>query len=331
MKLDDNSIIGQKFNRLTIIDVVEPDFGSRGNKIKKVKCLCECGSIVVTRYSSVKSGHTKGCGKKHRTYVDMTGKMFGNLTVIEQGPDEILDSNGKRHIRWYCKCDCGNITLCRGSSLRYGSIKSCRCSRKEINKNLGLIDLTGLTFGRWFVLHRSDDIVEPSGKKIPVWFCQCECGEFRDVRGSSLRNGDSLSCGCYKYDVLKDKYLNGKIISQLELYTASYLDSLNLNYEPQYVFPDLRGESGYPLSFDYAVYSNGELICLIECQGRQHYEPIEYFGGVDRYNKQIENDNKKRFYAYENNIPLIEVPYTENSNDKVNQFLSKFLNKKGLI
>ena len=45
----------------------------------------------------------------------------------------------------------------------------------------------------------------------------------------------------------------------------------------------------------------------------------------------IENDNKKRFYAYENNITLIEVPYTENSNDKVNRFLSKILNKKGLI
>ena len=151
------------------------------------------------------------------------------------------------------------------------------------------------------------------------------------MRGSSLRNGDSLSCGCYKYDVLKDKYLDGKIVSQLELYTASFLDSLELNYQPQYVFSDLRSESGYPLSFDYVVYLNGKIICLIECQGRQHYEPIEYFGGIDRYNKQIENDNKKRYYAHKNNIPLIEIPYTENSNNKVHQFLSKFINKKGLI
>lgn len=330
MKSND-SIIGQKFNRLTIIDIVEPELSSKGNKIKRVKCVCECGSIVVTRYSSVKSGHTKGCGKKHRSYEDMTGKTFGDLTVIKQGPDEILDSNGKRHIRWYCKCKCGNLSLCRGASLRYGSVKSCGCSRKESNKNLGLIDLQGLTFGRWFVLHRSDDFVEPSGKKIPVWLCQCECGEFRDVRGSSLRNGDSLSCGCYKYDVLKDKYLDGKIVSQLELYTASVLDSLNLTYEPQHVFPDLRSDSGYPLSFDYVVYLNDNIICLIECQGKQHYEPIEYFGGIVRYNKQIEIDNKKRNYARENNIVLIEIPYTKNSYDKVYQFLSQFINEKGLV
>lgn len=330
MKSND-SIIGQKFNRLTIIDIVEPELSSKGNKIKRVKCICECGSIVVTRYSSVKSGHTKGCGKKHRSYEDMTGKTFGDLTVIKQGPDEILDSNGKRHIRWYCKCKCGNLSLCRGASLRYGSVKSCGCSRKESNKNLGLIDLQGLTFGRWFVLHRSDDFVEPSGKKIPVWLCQCECGEFRDVRGSSLRNGDSLSCGCYKYDVLKDKYLDGKIISQLELYTASVLDSLNLTYELQHVFPDLRSESGYPLSFDYVVYLNDNIICLIECQGKQHYEPIEYFGGIVRYNKQIENDNKKRVYARENDIALIEIPYTKNSYEKVYQFLSQFINEKGLV
>lgn len=326
-----DSIIGQKFNRLTIVDIVEPEIGSNGNKIKKVKCVCDCGNIVVTRYSSVKSGHTKGCGKKHRSYMDMTGCVFGKLTVVEQGPDEILDSKGKRHIRWYCKCECGNLSLCRGSSLRYGSIKSCGCSYKEINKNQGLIDLTGLTFGRWFVLHRSDDIFEPSGKKIPVWLCQCECGEFRDVRGSSLRNGDSLSCGCYKYDVLKDKYLDGKIVSQLELDTASFLDFLNLNYESQHIFPDLRGESGYPLSFDYIVYFGENDFCLIECQGRQHYEPIEYFGGIDRYNKQIENDNKKRIYANKKGIKLIELPYTENSYDKVYKYLGQFINEKGLI
>ena len=82
MKSND-SIIGQKFNRLTIIDIVEPELGSKGNKIKRVKCVCDCGTIVVTRYSSVKSGHTKGCGKKHRSYEDMTGKKFGDLTVIK--------------------------------------------------------------------------------------------------------------------------------------------------------------------------------------------------------------------------------------------------------
>lgn len=54
-------------------------------------------------------------------------------------------------------------------------------------------DLTGLTFGRWRVAER--DMSQPSNNSV-YWWCVCECGERRSIRGSSLRCGDSVSCGC---------------------------------------------------------------------------------------------------------------------------------------
>lgn len=54
-----------------------------------------------------------------------------------------------------------------------------------------LIDLTGQRFGRWTVLRYS-------GKKSKnhYWKCKCDCGTEKEVRGSSLTSGGTLSCGC---------------------------------------------------------------------------------------------------------------------------------------
>lgn len=57
-----------------------------------------------------------------------------------------------------------------------------------------LIDLTGNTFGRLSVLDRD----RGGGKRRePYWICICSCGEITTVRGSHLRSGNTLSCGCY--------------------------------------------------------------------------------------------------------------------------------------
>jgi len=51
------------------------------------------------------------------------------------------------------------------------------------------IDLTGQTFGRWTVLEF---------KGQAKWLCRCSCGTEKVVGGSSLRRGNSTSCGCFQ-------------------------------------------------------------------------------------------------------------------------------------
>lgn len=57
-------------------------------------------------------------------------------------------------------------------------------------------DLSGMKFGRWTVLYQADDKIQPSGKHTTMWHCICDCGNEKDVLGSSLKNGKSTSCGC---------------------------------------------------------------------------------------------------------------------------------------
>lgn len=54
--------------------------------------------------------------------IDLTGKKFGRLTVIERV------ENGKNgHARWNCKCSCGNVKAIKGYHLMSGDTRSCGC------------------------------------------------------------------------------------------------------------------------------------------------------------------------------------------------------------
>ena len=62
---------------------------------------------------------------------DLTGKRYGNLTVISKS----APINGRSN--WLCKCDCGNETIVRTSNLESGHTKSCGCYKRmrEIEAN----------------------------------------------------------------------------------------------------------------------------------------------------------------------------------------------------
>jgi hypothetical protein len=66
---------------------------------------------------------------------DLTGKVFGRLTVLEQAEDYVKP-NGKREARWLCVCSCGNQNKINviGTRLKNGRTRSCGCYRKEQNK-----------------------------------------------------------------------------------------------------------------------------------------------------------------------------------------------------
>lgn len=53
------------------------------------------------------------------------GERFGRLVVLGEAPQK----NG--HRRFYCKCDCGNMTTPILANLRKGQSKSCGCLRNH--------------------------------------------------------------------------------------------------------------------------------------------------------------------------------------------------------
>lgn len=62
------------------------------------------------------------------------------------------------------------------------------------------IDLIGKKFGRLTVIKRSAKCIR-SG----MWLCGCECGNWRIVRGSDLKSGNTRSCGCYRRELIRQR------------------------------------------------------------------------------------------------------------------------------
>ncbi len=100
------------------------------------------------------------------------------------------------------------------------------------------------------------------------------------------------------------------LASQMEIKVHEIFEQFDVPFEEEYTFDDLISSSGRPLRFDFAVFTDdGELDFLIECQGRQHYQPVGKYGGSKGLHRQRYNDDMKKRYCLKNHIRLVCIPY----------------------
>lgn len=59
-------------------------------------------------------------------FIDLTGKKFGKLTVIERAEDHI-QKGGFPKAMWRCVCECGKEKIVYGQALRSGKVIDCGC------------------------------------------------------------------------------------------------------------------------------------------------------------------------------------------------------------
>lgn len=93
----------------------------------------------------------------------------------------------------------------------------------------------------------------------------------------------------------------------------------NILFESPKIFEDFKSNKGRSYHFDFYLPKYN---VLIEYQGIQHYEPQEFFGGINAYNNRVYTDNLKKVYCKSKGIKLICIPYTYNTKDKIINFLN---------
>lgn len=190
----DYSLIGAKYNMLTVIDIIDNS---------TIKCRCDCGNEKILRYTDLKNGHIKSCGclkTINKKREDLLGKRFGKLVVIKRENDRVNLKTKYRESYWRCRCDCGNEVVVRHTNLKKGHTKSCGCLLFEEKERM---DLTGKRFGKLVVLEES------KSNKLKV-VCKCDCGNVKDFFKKNIINGHTKSCGCinikYKESIIGKKF-----------------------------------------------------------------------------------------------------------------------------
>ncbi|MGM7720467.1 DUF5659 domain-containing protein [Metabacillus sp. Hm71] len=91
-----------------------------------------------------------------------------------------------------------------------------------------------------------------------------------------------------------------------------FLYDIGINFETEYTFDDLRGLGNGKLRFDFAIFNNqNNLSLLIEYDGKQHHEQIDFFCDNEEFKNRKIHDEKKDSYCVENDIPLLRVSYLD--------------------
>jgi len=105
------------------------------------------------------------------------------------------------------RCNCGKVKKIHYS--KWGKTKSCGCLSLELardrfrynnpGKRQQPENLKGYIFGRLRVVEYFGRT--PSGHHL--WKCKCRCGAEHVVRGYSLLQGRTRSCGCLREEIAR--------------------------------------------------------------------------------------------------------------------------------
>lgn len=307
-EIDLNEIIGNKYGKLTVKKYSETKYFGK-NREHYYFCDCDCGTknFVTTRHNLLR-GDVKSCGcaKKDagkRRLNDLTGQKIGRWTVLKRAPNRVSKSGKTRSVMWTCKCECGTVKDVGARALKLKTSLSCGCLQKERVSEALTDDLIGQRFCNLLVIERDGSHCSSKDKKSNFnakWKCLCDCGNEVSVLGFSLKNGDTTSCGCKKQ-------------SKYELYVEIYLQKcgyiLDVDYFKEKTFPNLLGFNGGSLRYDFYLITKTNEKVLIECQGKQHYKPVDWYGGDNYYKTLKFNDKLKKEFAKNNNFKFIEIHY----------------------
>jgi len=194
--------IGDVFGRLTILeDLGTRKTGKRNVSVRFYLCECSCGNKLEVRCGDLQTGKKRSCGclkrEVHRGVGNPKkaieiGDKYERLTVLKDLGTREVGKQGARTRYFLCECDCGNKVEIPGNGIGKKN-KSCGCLRRDIIRKL---ISPGTMFGRLTVLELCDPAERKPSEDVLIYKCQCECGSVINVPGTSLREGNTRSCGC---------------------------------------------------------------------------------------------------------------------------------------
>ena len=216
----------------------------------------------------------------------------------------LSEFNGmNQSLKCYCKKHNEFFTQVAKEVFYYG--RGCSCCTNERRSNCNKLSNEEIIF-RAIQLNPDIEVLDVSNyenyySKILV---KCKkCGNIWNASLGDLHNQNGHCPFCY--------IRSSTSVGELNIFNI--LEGNHIKYAPHYSIGDCKNVK--PLPFDAAIFDSDMCLKgLIEYQGEQHYKPIDYFGGEEKYKQRQINDRIKEEYCNKHNIPLLIIPYWDFNN-----------------
>lgn len=225
----------------------------------------------------------------HKSYK----KLLQEFHPTKNGDLKLSDVSDKRNKKIWWKCGVADDHEWKASPNNRTNGHGCPCciGHKVVKSNCFAIIYPELS-KEWHPTKNRDltpnDIRSMSNKK--VWW-KCNVSDDHEWEAPASRRANNHGCPyCIK--------------SKGQLEVELVLKKYNISYETEKSFDGCKFK--VLLRFDFYV---PDLNLLIEYDGKQHFEPIKYFGGEKTFKIIQERDKIKNKFAKENNISLLRIPY----------------------
>ena len=281
-------------------------YDGQRNKIK-VRCKT-CGKIYYTLPSVLSSGcRCKNCSlvKTQEQFLKELADCNNDITPLEKYVND--------RTKILVKCNkCGHIWKGVPTHLIRGhGCSKCAHNKIGFNKRLKEEDfIKQLKLKNPTVKY----VRGYAGLKQKATFTSTVCGHVWNTTPDNVLVNKS---GC--------PYCN---MSHGERIIFDYLSVHNINFEPQKTFNNLLGLKGGKLSYDFYLQ---DFNILIEFQGKQHEQPTSLpfvarkeITAEEQFEIQKEHDRRKKQFAKDNHIELLEIWYYEQN--KIGEILNEKLN-----
>ena len=226
------------------------------------------------------------------------GDIIETNLILELDIEKTIEKHHGKY--WKVKClQCNNIRSVRQDNL-HQLCRKCASKNRPIGFNVQ-DDLTGRRFGNWLVLSKS--------KKSNYWHCKdITTGTERDVFRGNLISGKSKG--------------DGSINSWGEQQILYLLNKYKIKFKKEFIFQDLLTDKNQHPRFDFGIFKDDELYCLIEYDGRQHYSFDKNWNMSEQDYQRLQYiDNLKNQYCINNNILLYRFNSQTDLEEKIKNIM----------
>lgn len=263
--------------------------------------------------SSGRTPRCKGCSSIGQWLINKHGEdgieKYWDFEKNSRNPFEVQFGDSKKKI--WLKC-ANEDTPYHGSyevlpnSVTSGKCSCPYCAGQRVHPLDSLATKRPEVLGLWSEKNEKSPYAYLPHSSQYAWF-KCRDGQHEDYR---RRIDDSV----YREFRCPACYTK----SWGELRIRQFLESKNITFEHQKKYRGLVGVGNKPLSYDFYIPGYG----LIEYQGKFH-DGTDYYKDSVRYKRQQEHDRRKRNYAKQQSISLLEIWYDDYHN--IEEILTKEL------